>query len=52
MHRYISKTLWNCLLEFAIKRYERNRKIPHEVAIAVGGKEYRHVFPVRTGNLP
>ncbi len=28
MHRYISKTLWNCLLEFAIKRYEETGKFP------------------------
>jgi putative transposase len=27
-HRYISKTLWNCLLEFAIKRYEETGKFP------------------------
>lgn len=28
MHRYISKTLWNCLLEFAIKKYEGTGKFP------------------------
>ena len=28
MHRYISKTLWNCLLEFAITRYNETGKFP------------------------
>lgn len=28
MHRYISKTLWNCLLEFSIDTYNRTGKFP------------------------